>query len=194
MTACRSEDIVDVCVLNRQLDRDRRAEEDGNFRRHTKQHQRHRADHHIETLVQRMAHQAVETVEPANAVVNRMEPPEQWHAVAEPMNEREGEIGKDDRNEELHQERPFCRPERTGRQQPNEERDERHAEDDVGFVDDGVQDVARSVALVFVPIVVFWCDAFAKERERDRRDQDGGNPKKRSAGTDDPKCETVQPE
>ncbi len=145
---------VDVRVLHDQRHRDEEAEQHRHRDRHAHDDQRRTADDHVDHLVQRMAQHAVHAVEAADAVMHRMQPPQRRELVAEVVHHHEGEVGDDERDQQLRPQRPLGRPEALEGEQPDDQRDEQHAVDALHLVDEDVQEVRRRIAVVVVVVPV----------------------------------------
>ncbi|KAF1066584.1 MAG: hypothetical protein GAK45_01876 [Pseudomonas citronellolis] len=144
--AQRADAHIDIAVLQQQLDGNGEGQQGGGVLRQAEQHHRQHAAECFEQLVQRVLHQAVETVHTLDAVVHRMQPPEQRQAMAGVMHQSDAEVRQRNRQQQLQGQRPVRRPQRVQRRGQHQQRHAQHREQIQAFVDQRMQQVAAAIA------------------------------------------------
>ena len=182
--AQRADAHIDVAVLQQQLDGDGKRQQRRDLQRDAQQQQRQRAAQGFEHLVQRVLHQPVEAIHPRDAVVHRMQAPQQRRTVAGDVHQGDAEIRDQQRHQQLQRQRPCRRPQVEMRQPEGHQGNRGNAEGVQGFVDQRMDQVAVAIAVALVPAGSIGPQSLGDEGQQDRQRQQRRQGNQRDAFTD----------
>ncbi|MGK2241531.1 MAG: hypothetical protein ACI9JD_004103 [Rhodococcus sp. (in: high G+C Gram-positive bacteria)] len=102
--------VVGIRMLKQELDSDTNRERRGNWNGHPEEDQWQDATCGFESLMHGVLHQSVHTLEPFEAVMNRVETPQPSNPVADQMHDGDAEIGNQHCEDDLNDKRKTVRP------------------------------------------------------------------------------------
>ncbi|MCY1303493.1 hypothetical protein D9M70_532040 [compost metagenome] len=143
---------VDIAVLEQELDGNGEGQQRRYLRRYAEDQQRRDRGDGFHGQVQRVFHQAVETVQAPHAVMDRMQAPEPGQAVAQQVHEGQPQVRHHHAHQQLQPQGPGMGPEAGVREQGGQQGNGQQAEGAQPFVDHGMQGVAPAVVMVLVPV------------------------------------------
>ena len=183
--AQRAEAHVDIAVLQQQLDGNAERQQCRHLLRQPAQQQRQGSAQGFEQLVQRVLHQAIETIQPGDAVMHRMQPPQRRATVAGVVHQGDAEVSDGQRQQQLRSDRPVTGPDADIGQDQGDQRNGRHAQHIEAFVDAGMNGVAAAVVLRRVPVQAVRAQALAHGAHAYRCEQQQQQPTGARAARDE---------